>query len=443
MYRLGAIKRSYAILLSIAVAAAVLGGAAPALGEELLADDVAEADLQITKAAEQPEIPQNVGFEPINARSVRFTWSAPNAKEVQVYRTADPITDDSHWSFVGSYVASEGEWIYRWQMPSTTYHYRMRSYVEGGAVSDFTEPVAVTTPAMPMPESLSADVVTSGSIALSWSIPDGADAVVVQRSTDPSFAWKYTKAVGTYAPSRTQTVVNGIEPGVTYYFRARAYAYVGGNYRYSEYCDAVSAQTVLSAPVDVMSNSTEPRRVNISWTATGDPSSVEVWRYPNASADEASGVRVGTYKPSTTSMSVGSLTPSTTYYFRIRSVAGSGSNAYYSSFSPLITVKTQAPPAPTASYAAPLSNTTVELRWKSYEPSTLVEVWCSTDPSCAYDGNKKTVCTGIYYASDGYATAKRLTPGRTYYFKFRSYLIVGERRIYSGYSGVLPVTLPK
>ena len=78
------------------------------------------------------------------------------------------------------------------------------------------------------------------------------------------------------------------------------------------------------------------------------------------------------------------------------------------------------------------------LTWKKDTSVTGYEIYCSTKKSSGY----KLETTITKNKTTSY-TDKKLTKGRTYYYKVRAYKKVNGKKIYGSYSGVKSVTIKK
>ena len=96
------------------------------------------------------------------------------------------------------------------------------------------------------------------------------------------------------------------------------------------------------------------------------------------------------------------------------------------------TVKVSAPSNVKAVASSP---STVDISWTPAPNTDFVQVW-RTHKANAQQSDY--VLLGTYYASDGKSVSKSLTPGKTYYYKLRSYKKLSNgSKVYSGYSTIV------
>ncbi|MBR3057039.1 MAG: hypothetical protein IKG93_03625 [Clostridiales bacterium] len=99
------------------------------------------------------------------------------------------------------------------------------------------------------------------------------------------------------------------------------------------------------------------------------------------------------------------------------------------------TVKVSAPSNVKAKASSP---STVDISWTPATNTDFVQVW-RTHKANAQQSDY--VLLGTYYASDGKSVSKSLTPGKTYYYKLRSYKKLSNgSKVYSGYSAIVSAT---
>ncbi len=99
------------------------------------------------------------------------------------------------------------------------------------------------------------------------------------------------------------------------------------------------------------------------------------------------------------------------------------------------TVKVSAPSNVKATVSSP---STVDISWTPAPNTDFVQVWRTHKANAQ---QSEYVLLGTYYASDGKSVSKLLVPGRTYYYKLRSYKKLSNgTNVYSGYSTIVSAT---
>ncbi|MCA9235974.1 MAG: fibronectin type III domain-containing protein [Planctomycetales bacterium] len=184
-----------------------------------------------------------------------------------------------------------------------------------------------STPVAPnAPTDLSGAVVTNRRIDLSWT--DNANnetSFFVQRATNSSFTQNL--ATTTLSSNATSYQDASVAPSTTYFYRIRAYNSAG----YSAFSNVVSYTTTAAAPPAaptglngaVVSSS----RIDLSWTDnTSNETSFSIDRATNSSFTQ--NLVSKTVGSNTTSYQDAGLSPSTTYYYRVRASNIDGNSGY-------------------------------------------------------------------------------------------------------------------
>ena len=183
-----------------------------------------------------------------------------------------------------------------------------------------------------------------------------------------------------------------------------------------------------------------PSRIRINWSAS-NCDFVQVWRSDKANAAQKDYRCIGVYYASDGQCVSKMLCQNRNYWYKLRSYTKSNGHAYYSGYTEVKSAKTETFSAPWADAYTSGRNTvsiswTVPSSWDGPYPGMqqFVQVWRTDVP------NGKYVCIGIYNASDGYCTSKKLKPNKKYWYKVRGYYKTNGHNYYSGYSGVVSAT---
>jgi chitodextrinase len=261
--------------------------------------------------------------------------------------------------------------------PSTTYYFGIESVDDAGNISllsnvitfntlaatDTTPPAAIT--------SLTASGATQSSVLLSWT-STGDDGVT---GTSTSYDIRYSTSLITsanwasaaqvsgepvplVAGTAQSMTVPGLSPSTTYYFGIKATDESGNISDLSNIVtDATLAVTDSIAPSAITnlsaSGATQSSAI-LSWTSTGDDGSTGTatsydlrystsnitdanWSSATAVSGEPAPLVAGTAQ----SMTIGSLTPSTTYYFAIKTTDDSGNISALSNIASISTLSSQ------------------------------------------------------------------------------------------------------
>lgn len=126
------------------------------------------------------------------------------------------------------------------------------------------------------------------------------------------------------------------------------------------------------------------------------------------------------------------LSAGTDYTVKVRAFAQSSNQKVYGNYSKSVKVAT-ATKAPVLRSVKAKENQAV-IQWKKVKNANGYELYMSAKKNSGY----KKIAT-ITKASTVKYTKKKLTTGKTYYFKVRTYRKVGGKKVYSSYSKVMKI----
>jgi hypothetical protein len=190
-----------------------------------------------------PAAPTTLGAIPIGASQINLSWT-DNASEETSYRVERSPDGSTNWTEIASLAANTTTYNNTGLSCNTTYHYRVRAHRAGDdQFSTYSNIVQATTTAcptgLPAPTGLNATTISASHIDLSWT--DNASdetSYRVERLPDGSANWTEIASLGASATSYSDT---GLDGGVTYHYRVRAYR--AGDDLYSAYSNVVQATT--------------------------------------------------------------------------------------------------------------------------------------------------------------------------------------------------------
>ena len=174
----------------------------------------------------------------------------------------------------------------------------------------------------------------------------------------------------------------------------------------------------------------DTKTITLSWTKTAGATGYAVYKY-NSSTKKYVKVKTTT----STSYKVTSLTAGSTYKFKVRPYTKTEDGttiwgAYSSVFS--TATKTAKPTLKTVTQ----SGGKVTLTWNNVSGESGYEIYYSTSKNGTYKKMSSVAANKVSY------TSSKLTAGKTYYFKVRTYKTVGDDKVYSAFSDVKSVKIP-
>lgn len=248
------------------------------------------------------------------------------------------------------------------------------------------------------------------------------DGYKIYRSTSEDGPFKLVKTIKD--PYKTKWTNTGLKPGVTYYYRMRAY---------SDYYDILGkkSSTLSGVPKPVKKVLTvkcaSTSSVKLSWKASGEK--ITGYQIYRATSPDGEFKRIKTITDRTkTSFINKNLTFGNTYYYKMRAYAVVDGEKYYSDFSTVKKVKvTIGVPEITSIKLAGITKATVN--YTKVPNVTGYMVYRATKK----DGEYKRIATIRSNKTLSY-TATGMINGKTYYFKLRSYKKTDTKTYYSDYT---------
>lgn len=272
---------------------------------------------------------------------------------------------------------------------------------EYGEMEDYNLVVQTTTSPCAAPTGLAASSVTPNAATLSWTAPSGAtgyEYVLNQVATSPTGAGTLT--TGTTYPA------SGLTPSTTYYFHLRTRC---GTTTFSPWTSVSFTTGAVTptciAPTNLTASSITSTSATLFWTAVAGASGYQYILDQISSNPTGAGAAI-----SSTSFPTGGLTPTTTYYFHLRTQCGT-------TFSPWTVVSfttTSSNPGcnlPTALTVTNTNATTANLSWPAVSGATGYQYANTTSPAPPASGTLVTTTS---------ATINGLTTGTVYYAHVRT-----------------------
>jgi hypothetical protein len=248
------------------------------------------------------------------------------------------------------------------------YTYRIRSFNSLQQTSNYpNEATALagtnfnaTAPPPTAPSLNSPSVVSGNQIDLSWTeSTSGVNGFFLERSLG---GIGYTQ-IAQLPGSSTSYSDSALNPGMTYYYRMRAFATSGGGV--SSYSNIVNATTLTppAAPSGLTATAASASQINLSWTNNStSQDGVSIERKTGSGGTYA---QVGTVGPATAtafSDQDPALLPQTTYFYPVRAFSNAGGYSAYSTPEASVTTPVGLA-APASLTAQDLAGTEVDLAW--------------------------------------------------------------------------------
>lgn len=277
------------------------------------------------------------------------------------------------------------------------------------------------------PEGLKASCSSITKAKLTWKKVNGATGYEIYRATSKD--GKYTKVKTISKNSTVSYTDTKLTTGKTYYYKIRAYKTKDGKKKYGDYSSIKSIKIVLLKPSGFSASIASMSSAKLAWKKVGDAAGYEIYR---ATSKDGKYTKIKTIsKNSTVSYTDSKLSTGKTYYYKVRAYRMSKEKKLYSGYTDVESAKI-APGTPSEPKATSAGNKSVKVAWKKAAKATGYEVYRATSK----DGEYKKVKTIAKSDTLSYTDSK-LTTGKTYYYKVRSYATVEGGKKYSGYSKVV------
>jgi hypothetical protein len=294
--------------------------------------------------------PSNLAASASSSSQINVTWSGNAGNASIVGYTVAKATTSSFAGATYHYVngANATSFSSTGLAAGTTYFYKVKAEGTSDAYdSPFTASVsAATSGAAPNPPSnLAATVVSSSRIDLTWTDNSTNEtAFELKRATDSAFTQNVVWIGGIQGTSYSNT---GLTASTTYYYKVRA----KGTSQDSAYSSAVSATTLSDSlpnpPGNLTAAAISSSRVDLSWTDNSTNETGFELKRATDSAFTQNVVWIGGI--SGTAYSNVGLSPSTTYYYKVRAEGMAGKSAYSN------TVSVTTPGSPPLTDGVPIS----------------------------------------------------------------------------------------
>ncbi|BDG01214.1 fibronectin type III domain-containing protein [Anaeromyxobacter oryzae] len=310
-----------------------------------------------------PNVPGKPTFADVTSTSITVLWTAP-AQGAAAYDLERAPSANGPWSPVATGTTALSATDSGLQ-PGTTCYYRLRAVNAAGGASGWSAILAVTTlPTAPGAPTFSG--VSTVSLTIQWSPITGATTYHVERAPDPSGPWTVVAAGLTGSYYNDAATAN-----TAYWYRVRG-ANASG---YGPYSPASTVTTLTNAPGAPTFSNVTTTSVTVTWTAPAGGAASYVVERATAAAGPWARVVDGV---AATSWVDATLSPGTTYWYRIRGVNAAAA-AGLTSTSASVRTTAAAPAAPGAPTFTNVRATSLTIAWTDASGATTYKLERAAD----------------------------------------------------------------
>lgn len=293
-------------------------------------------EMQVTVPLAPPAAPANLQISQLHYLTCyKLDWQN-NSFKTEGFEIERRVMNSTAWTLIGTTTADVTQYLDMSIIFTETYEYRVRAFNAGG-YSDYSFIRNTQIPPL-IPINCSAIYDSyAATVSFNWGYASSSHAgFKLERSTDGS---NY-QLIATLAPNAVSFTNTGVVSNEIYYYRLYAY----NNYGISEY-----AYSTIFTPPDAPSNLTAVLNgfadVSLNWM---DNSNSETSFSIEQAVGNGEFTEIGTQYMGP-HYYVQSLSPSTTYRFRVRAYNNHSSSGFQASgYSNIVTITTLAPPVPAA-----------------------------------------------------------------------------------------------
>ena len=205
---------------------------------------------------------------------------------------------------------------------NTTYYYKVQAVNSGGLSSYSSLAYATTTNssgALSAPTNLTAAVVNSSQMYLTWDPVSYATSYYVYRATSPSDTYTNIATITTTTYTDSNLSLN-----TTYYYKVQAVNSAGISSDSSiVYATTTSSNGAPSVPTNLTATTVSTNQIFLTWNSVSNATSYYVYR-----ATSPSGTYTMAATPTTTTYTDSSLTQNTIYYYKVQAMNSSGLSSF-------------------------------------------------------------------------------------------------------------------
>jgi hypothetical protein len=261
--------------------------------------------------------PSNLNATATSSSQITLTW-ADNSSDETSFSIERKTGAAGTYVYIGGVGANITTFTSTGLTQGTEYYYRVRT-VSGSNYSEYSNEVSAT-PVILAPSNLSVGEISTSQIALTWTDNSNEETgFSIERKTGDGGTYAQVGSVSANVTTFTNT---GLTQGTEYYYRVRTVS--GSNY--SKYSNEVSATPSLLPPSNLVATPLTPSEIVLSWNDNSGDETVFYIDYRAEGTDIFT--TLTSVSANTTAYIHKTLTPGTTYHYRVRAYGLVGYSPY-------------------------------------------------------------------------------------------------------------------
>jgi fibronectin type 3 domain-containing protein len=367
--------------------------------------------------------PTSLTATAVSPTQVDLKWTAPSSGTITTYRVE---RQDPGGSFleIAQVPDSTTAFSSTGLVGGVQYDYRVRACNQSGCSAYSNTATALTYPNVPA--NLTATVVSSSQIDLSWSASTGASNYVIERQiSGGSFLQIATVTVTTHADT-------GLTSGTQYSYQVKACNATGCS-TFSPPVSPPATPGTPNAPTNFQAVPVSPAQIDLKWSAAAG--SVSTYEIERRFGNAGTFAQIGTVTAGTVSYSDITVAADSQYGYRVRACGGATCSAY-SNVASAKTPKLPKPGTPSSLTATAVSPSQINLAWSPGSGSAAWHIIERSSPGVSFTRIDSIAGSAGFYANTS------LTDSTTYTYRVTACNAAGCSGHSNNATAMTPLAVP-
>jgi alpha-tubulin suppressor-like RCC1 family protein/fibronectin type 3 domain-containing protein len=323
-------------------------------------DTMPSVEASATTPTLPPDAPMTLTAQAISSFCIALTWA--NVTSETGYKIERSFISGGPYTLIAQRTTDVITYTDTTVTPLNTYYYQVQAYNAGGQ-SGYSPEANATTPQIPPPNTVTATIVSSSGINLTWIDVIGEDGYNIYRSTDNI---TFTQ-IATPTKNSTFYLDSGLSASQSYYYYIKSY-YAGVESTISTSATATTLPNPPDTPNPLSATALSSYQIALTWTNVANETGYTIER----SSDSTSGPWTWsiTRTADTTTYQDSECSPETTYYYHICAYNAGGQSSWTSPVSATTSASQFPPDTPSPMTAIAVSSTGISITWTNVADET-------------------------------------------------------------------------